>query len=89
VSSKTISPQRHRDTEKTQKNFVFSLYHCLSVVRTSAGDTIAVMAKFKPVKGKKPKATGPPPGGLACVTLVIVGMILVGLLLYFAMRNSA
>jgi hypothetical protein len=45
------------------------------------------MAKFKPVKGKKPRVTGPPPGGLACVVLVILAMILVMVFLYFAMRN--
>jgi hypothetical protein len=46
------------------------------------------MAKFKPVKAKKPRVTGPPPGGVACVTLVIGVMVLVMLLLYFAMRSS-
>jgi hypothetical protein len=46
------------------------------------------MAKFKPVRGKKSKVTGPPPGGLACVILVIAGMLLVMLFLYFAMRSS-
>jgi hypothetical protein len=46
------------------------------------------MAKFKPVKPKRQKVTGPPPGGVACVTLVIVGMVLVMLLLYFAMRSA-
>ena len=45
------------------------------------------MAKFKPVKGNKPKVTGPPPGGLACVVLVILAMVLVMVFLYFAMRN--
>jgi hypothetical protein len=45
------------------------------------------MAKFRPVKGKKAKAIGPPPGGLACVVLVILAMILVMVFLYFAMRN--
>jgi hypothetical protein len=45
------------------------------------------MAKFKPVKGSKPKVTGPPPGGLACVVLVILAMVLVMVFMYFAMRN--
>jgi len=53
---------------------------CLSV-------TLTFMAKFKPVKGKKPRAAGPPPGGLACVVLVILAMVLVMVFLYFAMRN--
>jgi hypothetical protein len=45
------------------------------------------MAKFKPAKGKKPQVTGPPPGGLACVVLVLLAMVLVMVFLYFAMRN--
>jgi len=46
------------------------------------------MAKFKPVRGKKPKVTGPPPGGLACVILVILAMVLVMVFLYFSMRST-
>jgi hypothetical protein len=44
------------------------------------------MAKFKPVR-KKPK---PPAaaGGLPCVILVIAGMALFMLFLYFVMKNS-
>lgn len=45
------------------------------------------MAKFKPVRAK---AKGPqvPQGGLPCVIMVIAGMFLVMLFLYFVMRNS-
>jgi hypothetical protein len=46
------------------------------------------MGKFKPARGKKLKA-GPPQGALSCVVLVIVGMLLVMLFMYFVMRNSS
>jgi uncharacterized integral membrane protein len=45
------------------------------------------MAKFKPARGKKAKATGPPQGAVSCVVLIVAGMLLVMLILYFAMRN--
>ena len=44
------------------------------------------MAKFKPVKGRKPR-TAAPQGGLPCVILVITGMLLVMVFLYFVMRG--
>ncbi|HWC95351.1 MAG TPA: hypothetical protein VG456_01345 [Candidatus Sulfopaludibacter sp.] len=46
------------------------------------------MAKFKPAKGKSKNAAAPQ-GGLPCVILVIVGMILVMLFLYFVMAGSS
>ena len=46
-----------------------------------------VMAKFKPVRGKKARAAGPPQGAVSCVVLIVAGMLLVMLILYFAMRN--
>jgi hypothetical protein len=46
------------------------------------------MPKFKPSRGKKLKA-GPPQGALSCVVLVIAGMLLVMLFMYFVMRSSA
>jgi hypothetical protein len=46
------------------------------------------MAKFKPSRGRKGKATGPPQGAVSCVVLVIGGMLLVMLFLYFVMRNA-
>jgi hypothetical protein len=45
------------------------------------------MAKFKPARGKKPRATGPPQGAVSCVVLIVAGMLIVMLILYFAMRN--
>lgn len=50
------------------------------------GATIASMAKFKPVRPKK-KAAAPPPGAVPCVVLIILGMVLVMLFLYFAMKG--
>ena len=47
------------------------------------------MAKFKPAKAKaKSKTPRAPQGGLPCVILVILGMLLVMLFLYFVMRNA-
>jgi hypothetical protein len=45
------------------------------------------MAKFKPARGKKARAAGPPQGAVSCVVLIVAGMLLVMLILYFAMRN--
>lgn len=45
------------------------------------------MAKFKPVRAK-PKRTAPPPGAVSCVILVLAGMLLVMLFMYFVMRNA-
>jgi len=50
------------------------------------GATIASMAKFKPVRPKK-KAAAPPPGAVPCVVLIILGMVLVMLFLYFVMKG--
>jgi len=46
------------------------------------------MGKFKPSKGKKPKSSAVPPAGLPCVIILIIGMFLIMLFLYFAMRNA-
>ena len=46
------------------------------------------MAKFKPAKGKKAKGPRTPQGGMACVVLVFLSMILVMLFLYYTMRNA-
>jgi uncharacterized integral membrane protein len=46
------------------------------------------MGKYKPVRGKA-KTSRVPQGGLPCVILVIVGMLLVMLFLYFVMKNNA
>jgi len=45
------------------------------------------MAKFKPVGAKK-KAAPVPPGGLPCVILVIVGIALIMLFLYYALSHA-
>jgi hypothetical protein len=45
------------------------------------------MGKYKPVRGKG-KPSRVPQGGLPCVILVIVGMLLVMLFLYFVMKNA-
>ncbi|HEY1240509.1 MAG TPA: hypothetical protein VGF16_08120 [Bryobacteraceae bacterium] len=45
------------------------------------------MAKFKPARGKA-KRTAPPAGAVSCVVLVIVGMALVMLFMYFVLRNA-
>ncbi|MGA2144925.1 MAG: hypothetical protein ABSH49_08180 [Bryobacteraceae bacterium] len=45
------------------------------------------MAKFKPARGKK-KASPAPPGGLPCVILVIAGIALVMLFLYYVLSHA-
>jgi hypothetical protein len=45
------------------------------------------MAKFKPAKGKA-KGTRAPQGAVGCVILVIAGLVLLMLFMYFAMRTS-
>lgn len=45
------------------------------------------MGKFKPSRGKKGKSARPP-AALPCVILVLLGMVLVMLFLYFVMRNA-
>ena len=45
------------------------------------------MGKFKPAKGK-PKTSAAPAAGLPCVILLIAGMFMVMIFLYFAMRQS-
>jgi hypothetical protein len=44
------------------------------------------MAKFKPVKPKR-QTVQAPQGAVGCVILVIAGMILVMIFLYFSMKN--
>jgi hypothetical protein len=48
------------------------------------GDTIAVMAKYMPAKGKSTSAKRPQ-NAIGCVALVILGMFLGMLFLYYAM----
>ena len=58
-----------------------------SPVLHNRGATIALMAKFKPARGK-PKRTAPPPGAISCVILILAGMVLVMLFMYFVLRNA-
>jgi hypothetical protein len=51
------------------------------------GDTIAVMAKFKPVR-KKAKGPAPPPGGLPCVILAVLILLLGMFFLYYVMSHA-
>ncbi len=46
------------------------------------------MAKMKLARGKSKKAQTPP-GGVACIVLIVIGMGLVMLLLYFVMKSNA
>ena len=47
------------------------------------------MAKFKPARGKRKAGPGTPPAAaLPCVVLILVGMGLIMLFLYFVMRNA-
>jgi hypothetical protein len=46
------------------------------------------MGKFKAAKPKKAQ-TPPVAGGLPCVVLVVLGMILVMVLLYLVMKNAS
>ena len=46
-----------------------------------------LMAKFKPAKGKS-KAPAIAPGGLSCVILIISGIVLLMLFMYFVMKTS-
>jgi len=45
------------------------------------------MAKFKPAK-KKQKSTPVPPGGVGCVVLVISGIALVILFMYYVLSHA-
>jgi len=51
------------------------------------GATIALMGKFKPARAKKGRA-GPPQGAVSCIVLIVSGMLLVMLFLYFVMSNA-
>jgi hypothetical protein len=56
-------------------------------VRQKQDATIALMAKFKPIR-PKPRSAPPPKAGLPCVILVILGMFLVMLILYLMMAGQ-
>jgi hypothetical protein len=46
------------------------------------------MPKFKPAR-RGPKKSAVPQAGLPCVILVILGMVMVMLFMYFVMKSSA
>jgi hypothetical protein len=58
-----------------------------SIVAVETGVTIALMAKFRPFKGKR-KSAPPPAGAVPCVILVIGAMALVMFLLFLVMKNA-
>ena len=45
------------------------------------------MAKFKPVKAKA-KGSPSPQGGVGCVVLLVAGIVLLLLFMYFVMKNA-
>jgi hypothetical protein len=51
------------------------------------GATIALMAKFKPARGKRKTSTRPQ-GAVPCVILLISGIVLVMLFMYFVLKSS-
>ncbi len=46
------------------------------------------MGKFKPARGGRKKASTAPPGGVACVVVLLAGMVFVMLFLYFVLKNA-
>jgi uncharacterized membrane protein len=58
-----------------------------SIVTVHTGVTIALMAKFKPFKGKRKRA-GAPAGAVPCVVLVIGAMVFVMVILFLVMKNA-
>jgi hypothetical protein len=46
------------------------------------------MAKFKPARGRKPKAPLVPAAGLPCVILLISGVLLAIFFVYFVLKNA-
>jgi len=53
------------------------------------GVTIALMAKFKPARGKaKSGSKARPPGAVPCVVIIFAGILLVMLFLYYVLRNA-
>jgi hypothetical protein len=62
-------------------------------MRAAPDATIAAMAKYKPAKFKpargKAKAPATPPGGIACVVLVIGAIVVVMLFMYLVLKSHA
>jgi hypothetical protein len=54
----------------------------------SRGATIALMGRFKPARGGKKKGSTAPPGGVACVVVLLAGMFLVMLFIYWVLKSA-
>ncbi|MCX6623213.1 MAG: hypothetical protein NTY38_19545 [Acidobacteria bacterium] len=46
------------------------------------------MAKFKAIRPGKSKRPSPAQGAIPCVILLLLGVVLVSLMLYFVLRSS-
>jgi hypothetical protein len=46
------------------------------------------MGRFKPARGGKKKGSTAPPGGVACVVLLLTGMVLVMLFMYWVLKSA-
>jgi hypothetical protein len=46
------------------------------------------MGKFKPVRAGKKKQSAAPAGGVACVVVILAGMVFVMLFMYFVLKNA-
>jgi hypothetical protein len=46
------------------------------------------MAKYKPAGGKKREAPAPTRGLIPCAFIIVAGMALIGLLLYYSLKSS-
>jgi len=46
------------------------------------------MGKFKPARRGKKKGSTAPPGGVACVVVLIAGMFLVMLFMYWVLKSA-
>ncbi len=57
------------------------------MVARRQGATIAIVAKFKAARGKK-RTPQIPQGGMACVVVVIAGIFLVMVFLFYVLKNA-
>jgi hypothetical protein len=79
--------EAHKSSAANAAEAVLDTLH-FTRLRYCTGDTIAFMAKFKPVRAKT-KAMPRPQGAIGCVVLVILLMIGVGIFLYLVMTSHA
>jgi len=47
------------------------------------------MAKYKPAGGKKREAPAPTRGLIPCALIILIGMGVIGLLMYYSLKGSA